>query len=161
MNPSTLLSACRTYRYTLWREWIGGAGYTLLLGLNPSDADETLDDPTIRREVSFAKAWGFAGLAKWNLFGFRTPYPRDLKLAADPIGPDNDRHLLQLAQGASLIVACWGDKGSMLGRNAAVLKRLQRFDLHCLGLTRAGHPRHPLYLKADLKPELWMPARRP
>lgn len=153
-----VLSACGTYRYTLSRGWTGGAGYVLLLGLNPSWADATEDDPTIRREVAFAKAWGYTGLAKWNLFAYRTPYPVELLQAADPVGPDNDKYLLSMAKRARLIVACWGGKGGLLGRDEQVLKRLRGFDLYCLGLTKAGQPRHPLYLKADLTPTLWRPA---
>ena len=146
----TILSPCRTYRYALWREWIGGEGYAMFVGLNPSTADEVQDDPTIRRCIAFAKAWGYSGLCMTNLFAFRATDPRDMKIAADPVGPDNDAHLLALSADAGVIVAAWGVHGSYKGRASAVCKLLP--SLHCLGLTKEGHPKHPLYLRKSLTP---------
>lgn len=84
--------------------------------------------------------------------------PAKLLQAEDPVGPDNDKYLLSMAKGARLIVACWGGKGGLLGRDEQVLQRLKRFDIYCLGLTKAGQPKHPLYLKADTMPSLWRAA---
>lgn len=148
----TIFSPCRTYRYALWREWIGGDGYVMFVGLNPSTADETQDDPTIRRCIAFAKAWGYAGLCMTNLFAFRATDPKDMRAAAEPIGPANDEHLRTLADGAGVIVAAWGANGTHLGRDVAVRKMLPA--LHCLALTKGGHPGHPLYLRKTLTPVL-------
>lgn len=150
MPRQTIFSPCRTYRYALWREWIGGQGYAMFVGLNPSTADETTDDPTIRRCIAFAKAWGYAGLCMTNLFAFRATDPVDMKAAADPVGPENDKHLLDLAAGAGVIVAAWGANGTHQGRAAEVRKLLPA--LHCLSLTKDGHPGHPLYLRKTLTP---------
>lgn len=150
MIRQTLFSPCRTYRYTLWREWIGGEGYAMFVGLNPSTADETQDDPTIRRCIAFAKAWGYSGLCMTNLFAYRATLPENMKAAADPVGPENDAHLMAMADSAGVIVAAWGVHGAHQGRDAAVLRLLP--DLYCLALTKDGHPGHPLYLPKTLRP---------
>lgn len=124
----------------------------MFVGLNPSTADETQDDPTIRRCIAFAKAWGYAGLCMTNLFAFRATDPKDMRAAAEPIGPANDEHLRTLADGAGVIVAAWGANGTHLGRDVAVRKMLPA--LHCLALTKGGHPGHPLYLRKTLTPVL-------
>lgn len=152
---TTTFSPCRTYRYTLWRDWsdlmVPSTGYLMIIGLNPSTADETQDDPTIRRCIGFAKAWGFTALCMTNLFAFRATDPKDMKAAADPIGPDNDHHLHEKAAGAGMVLAAWGNHGSHLGRAAQVIKTIS--NLHCLRANADGSPQHPLYLPAHLKPQ--------
>jgi hypothetical protein len=150
----TILSPCRTYRYVLWREWIGGEGYAMFIGLNPSTADERVDDNTIRREVGYAKAWGYGALCKVNLFGYRATAPSDMLRAADPVGPDNDARLLELARGAGVVVAAWGIHGKHQDRDAVVRALLP--GLHVLRLTKDGHPAHSLYLPKDLRPVPWL-----
>ncbi|MCX7173809.1 MAG: DUF1643 domain-containing protein [Proteobacteria bacterium] len=150
MTRDIIFSPCRTYRYTLWREWIGGERFAMFVGLNPSTADETNDDPTIRRCINFAKMWGYEALCMTNAFAFRTTDPRDMMAAEDPVGPDNDRHLVELARAAGIVVAAWGNHGTHRGRDAQVLALLP--DLHCLQLTADGHPGHPLYLPKALLP---------
>ena len=152
MNSTATLSHCRTYRYSLTREWGSGLA-VLFVGLNPSTADEMLDDPTIRRCVSFAREWGYARLHMANLFAFRATDPRDMKNASDPVGPENDKHLLALANDSALTVAAWGVHGTLGGRHNAVRGMLPR--LHYLRLTKDGHPGHPLYLPGTLKPVAW------
>ena len=150
-------SPCRTYRYALWRNWGGllpGAnGYAMFVGLNPSTADETEDDPTIRRCIGFAKAWGYAGLCMTNLFAFRATDPRVMKAATDPVGEDNDWTLQITAETAGVVVAAWGAHGTHMGRADAVRRMLP--SLHYLRLTKDGHPGHPLYLPASLRPVPW------
>ena len=152
MNSTATLSLCRTYRYSLTREWGSGLA-VLFIGLNPSTADETLDDRTIRRCIAFARDWGYARLHMANLFAFRATEPRDMKNASDPIGPENDQHLLALADDSILTVAAWGVHGTFGDRHSAVRKMLPR--LHYLRLTKDGHPGHPLYLPRTLKPVEW------
>lgn len=147
----TIFSPCRTYRYTLWREWIGGDGYAMFIGLNPSTADETKNDQTIRRCMDFAQIWGYAGLCMTNLFAFRATEPKVmLKATIDPIGKDNDGHLQRLAKDAGVIVAAWGAHGKHMRRDQQV--RALITNLHYLRLTKDGHPGHPLYLPGDLRP---------
>lgn len=145
-------SPCRTWRYGLWRRWGEGEDRLLMvIGLNPSTADETEDDPTIRRCIRFAKDWGHSGLIMVNLFAFRATDPEVMRRAADPIGPRNNLFLDVYAYSASLILAAWGVHGDYGGRAARVCQLLAR-PLHCLGKTKEGFPRHPLYVAAATKP---------
>lgn len=148
------LSPCRAYRYELWRRWSDGP-FCMFIGLNPSTADETDDDPTIRRCVGFAKAWGYGALCMTNLFAFRATEPHDMKKAPDPIGPDNDRTVESLAEQAGVVIAAWGADGVFLKRDTYAKLFVDR--LHYLRLTKNGHPGHPLYLPGDLKPQVWNP----
>jgi hypothetical protein len=143
----------RVYRYDLWRTWSFGSSFALFVGLNPSTADETQDDPTIRRCVAFAKAWGYSGLCMVNLFAFRATKPEDMKRAADPIGPQNDYVLWERAGRANIVIAAWGAHGSYRGRAADVRRQLP--NLHYLRLTKDGSPGHPLYLPKTLVPQPW------
>jgi hypothetical protein len=131
-------------------------------GLNPSTADETLDDPTIRREVAFAKAWGYGRYVKVNAYGLRSTDPKGLWRVEDPRGPDNFLAIKVRCFEAmrertdGLFVACWGN--NIRERDAFALRRLLRFEgitPHVLKLTKQGQPQHPLYLRADLKPLPW------
>ena len=113
---SAELSPCRTYRYTLTRRW-GAGSYAMFIGLNPSTADETQDDPTIRRCIAFAKAWGHDALVMTNLFAFRATDPADMKRDPEPVGTYNDWMLLTNAHLAGVVVAAWGTNGTFMGRN--------------------------------------------
>ena len=124
----------------------------MFIGLNPSTADEVDDDPTVRRCIAYARAWGFDALCMTNLFGLRATLPAVMRAHAAPVGPENDARLADCARRAALIVACWGNHGRHLDRDAAVLRLLRRHRLHCLKLTSAGTPNHPLYLRGDLRP---------
>jgi hypothetical protein len=150
-------SSDRVYRYALWRTWgTVGTRTLMFIGLNPSTADETADDPTIRRCVAFAKAWGcYDRLVMANLFALRATDPREMLAHPDPIGPDNDAWLRRLANESMLVVGAWGVHGAHRGREQEVRRIFDQ--LHCLGTTKAGHPRHPLYLRADTQLVLWGP----
>ena len=147
-------SPCRKWRYVLWRIWNSELAPVAFICLNPSTADETIDDPTVRRCVNYARRWGYGGLYVMNLFAFRATKPRVMEAAADPCGPDNDRYLREYAGKAHLRVAAWGTQGAFMGRDLCVLKLLSDMPVHSLGLTKNGFPRHPLYLKSDVKPEM-------
>lgn len=155
-NPANaVFSPCRIYRYELWRRW-GYGGYAMFIGLNPSTADEIQDDPTVRRCIRYAKAWGFDALCMTNIFAYRATDPRDMKAASDPIGgTENDRTLLERASEAGVVVAAWGTHGTFNGRGEAVRALLRDCNLHYLRQTQDGHPSHPLYLPADLTPIQW------
>lgn len=145
-------SRCGTYRYALWRVWDEAAPLLNVIGLNPSTADATRDDPTIRRCVAFARRWGYGGVVVTNLFAFRAIRPVTLARAPDPVGPRNDRVLSRHATRADGVLAAWGAKGSLRGRDAAVLAALRGRPLWSLGRTSTGAPRHPLYVRADALP---------
>lgn len=152
---SALFDARRHYRYALARTWQPGDARVAFIMLNPSGADASRDDPTIRRCMGFARAWGFGGVDVVNLFAARTPHPALLRRRRRPVGPDNDRHLLRVCRAAGLVIAAWGVHGAWQGRDRAVLSLLARAGLapRCLGLTQDGHPRHPLYLPRRTQPE--------
>lgn len=167
----TILSACRQYRYTLWREWktqtdllnppTSRSGrwpdhsYAMFIGLNPSTADETKDDPTIRKCVGFAKRWGFAGLCMTNLFAWRATKPEDMKRAENPSGEDNQHHILQCASTARIIIAAWGKNGSYRNQDLTVMQWLGSIGtkLHCLRTNGDGSPEHPLYVPYEVTPK--------
>ncbi len=135
------------YRYSLWRIWDAAQPGVLFILLNPSTADARRDDPTLRRCVGFARQWGFGGVSIVNLFALRSAAPRDLRNAADPVGPRNDGAIVAARRAATLAVAAWGNDGAWQRRDEAVLALLRPFgELFCLGRTARGAPRHPLYL---------------
>lgn len=154
METRATFSPCRTYRYSLTRRW-GTRPHVLFIGLNPSTADETQDDPTIRRCIGFAERWGYGGLVMANLFAFRATDPKAMLTAPDPVGPENDDWLRQLGDECERVLAAWGAHGRHMGRGAAVMRLLGnegRRLIYCLGTTRVGYPKHPLYLRADTQP---------
>lgn len=152
MRSSAVLSANELYRYSLTREWEYGGGRCLFIMLNPSTADASIDDATIRKCIGFAKRWGFEALDVGNLFAWRSRHPKVLQNVPDPVGPENDKHLLELASRASRIVVAWGNHGSLYDRGSHVL-RLLRSTLTatplCFRITKQGQPEHPLYQRLD------------
>jgi hypothetical protein len=149
-------SPCRLYRYALWREWDASKPAVVFCGLNPSTADETEDDPTIRRELGYARAWGFGRLVKVNAYGYRSTDPKGLWTVEDPRGPDNFLAIKAHAFRARLFVAAWGN--NIRAADALELRRMLRFEgvkVHALRLTKQGQPQHPLYLPKDLQPFEW------
>lgn len=150
-----VLDESGTYRYRLWRRWGTGAPLLFIL-LNPSTADAADDDPTLRRCVGFARRWGFDGVEIVNVFGLRATDPSRLRTAADPVGPENDRHIRRAARAAGLVMAGWGNGGTFGGRAGALARLLDgRRPLHCLGRTASGQPKHPLYVRADAPVLTW------
>lgn len=155
MLSAAEISPCGSYRYWLTRQWGGGALLLPIIMLNPSTADAEQDDPTIRRCMSFAQREGFAGISVFNLFAYSATSPEDMKAAADPIGPEGSKHIERLLNSAAItgvpVLAAWGAHGSYRGRDAAVKLSAKGWgvSLVCLGTTKDGHPRHPLYVRAD------------
>ena len=134
------------YRYVLWRRWGTGKAFAHLCGLNPSVADHILNDNTISREIAFGKSWGMDGLIKTNAFGYRATDPKEMKRATDPIGPENDLWIYEASKITPFNVACWGVHGEFMGRGEDLKSR---YRWKCFGVTKAGFPKHPLYLRKD------------
>jgi hypothetical protein len=155
-HRTAVFSDCRRYRYRLSIMRQAGPRVLWVL-LNPSTADEHVDDPTVRRCQIWAEAWGYAGAEIANIFAWRDTDPRGMRAASDPVGPDNDGHLLEAAACAGLIICGWGVHGAHLGRGdyVAGLLRSAGHTLHALRITQGGHPQHPLYLPSAIKPVLW------
>jgi len=146
MNGSAVFSRDRRYRYALRRVWDPAGPSILFIGLNPSTADHRVNDRTVARCIRFAQDWGFGQLVVANLFAFRTPYPRILWQASDPVGPKNDRWLRRLISESHTTVAAWGTLGARFGRDREVLAQLA--NPKCLAISKDGHPKHPLYIRA-------------
>jgi len=151
-------SECRLYRYVLWRRWEHWRGdqpqkQVMFIGLNPSTADESEDDPTIRRCIRFARDWGYSGILMMNAFAFRATQPKDMFAAADPIGPKSDDAMYYRRTQCGLIIAAWGVH-CPVDRERRICEIIDG-PVHCLGKTKGGRPKHPLYLRADTKPELF------
>lgn len=148
-----VFSADSMFRYALFRYIGRGCGDFVVIGLNPSTADEWQDDPTIRRCKSFARREGCTRLVMLNLFAFRATKPAVMKAAPDPIGPANDRVIKHFAsRPGAIMVAAWGVYGAHDGRAGDVwlaITQNANAELKCLGLTKEGHPKHPLYLPSD------------
>jgi hypothetical protein len=153
-SRAATISPCGLYRYTLTRRWPGSGGLVNWIMLNPSVADASIDDPTIRRCIGFSRGWGFGSLVVTNLFAFRATDPGAMKAAADPAGPEDDAHLLEWARAADRVVLAWGAHGGHRGRDREVLRMLDEagVDAFALGTTAAGHPVHPLYQPGSAVP---------
>ena len=145
INKSAVFSSCRKYRYSLTRSWNSADGYVLFIGLNPSIADEMVDDPTLKRCLNFAKEWGYGGLIMVNLFAYMSTYPSELKKVALPIGKENNKHILEGYQKCQLTVIAWGNDGYLLKRDKEVLAIID--NPMCLNINKSGQPAHPLYQK--------------
>lgn len=119
-----------------------------IIGLNPSSATENEDDPTVNRCWKLAKREGYDAFCMLNIFALRSTNPQKLYSSPDPIGVDNDQWIQQVTQQASIVVAAWGVHGAFQQRGKQVREMIP--DLKCLGITKYGHPRHPLYLRRDV-----------
>lgn len=150
MEKKANISKDKIYRYTLSRTWDSTKPTVLFIGLNPSIADENIDDPTITRCINFAKDWGYGTLLMANLFAFRSTYPKEIYLIDNPIGKDNDYYILECVKQSDLIIACWGNNGTHMDREK-IIKELVP-NLYCLQKNKNGTPHHPLRLSRDINP---------
>lgn len=144
-------SPCGKYRYALWRIWDDSKPKVMFIGLNPSTADATQDDPTIRRVKAFARDWGFGGVYMLNLFAYRSTDPKALLTCEFPIGSRNDHFLGEIAAKCDYnIVFAWGSHPLVKYRGEYVADRFARAI--CLKKTKGGHPSHPLYIPSNTQP---------
>lgn len=158
---SAAISDCGQYRYKLTREandQFATRGPALFIMLNPSTADAALDDPTIRRCKGFALSWDCSALVVANLYALRATNPDDLWKHADPVGPDNNQYLAALIREHETIVCAWGANAKP--ERVEQVRKMFRDNNRpmCLGTTKAGAPRHPLYVRGDQPLIDWSPA---
>ena len=154
MKRDAEFSSCGSYRYSLFRIWDESLSAVLFNMLNPSSADGTKDDPSIRRCISYAKDWGFGSMFVGNLFALKSTKLTGLLESTNPEGPENLKFLLKLSSHCKMIVCAWGNGTILKKLSANSPKNLNR-KLHCLKLSLDGIPCHPLYLPKDLKPIEW------
>jgi hypothetical protein len=161
MSPRRPSAVVHGYRYELTRHWAASDNPSMLtvVMLNPSIADATHDDPTIRRCMGLAKAAGAEGLRVVNLYALRSTDPDALANADDPIGPMNDEYILAAARDSERMVAAWGAHPVAAGRADVVYDMLRKADvvLACWGITKDGHPRHPLHVRNSAQLQPWEP----
>ena len=150
-------SGCERYRYLLMREWAPAQGRALFIMLNPSTATEVQNDPTVERCERRARTLGFGAFRVCNIFAFRATDPRVMRAAPDPVGPDNDAAILDSLPWADRVICAWGTHGAHLDRGAQVeaMLRASGHALFHLGLSKAGHPKHPLYIGYAVQPVAW------
>jgi len=144
-----ILSDDRKYRYALFRIWDPSERMIVFIGLNPSTADETVDDPTIRRCINYAKAWGYGGLVMLNVFAYRATKPNELLHVEDPVGPENEVWIQVYSSWTKKIILCWGTHGALHWQGRKIYKQLDRTKCWCFGYTKGGEPKHPLYQRKD------------
>ncbi|WP_432263008.1 DUF1643 domain-containing protein [Cupriavidus sp. TMH.W2] len=147
MEKGAVISDCKTFRYLLWRVWDPSRPTMGVLMVNPSTADAEQDDLTIDKVIKIARHNAYGGICVGNLAALRSTDPSALATAADPIGPDNDRHLQDLLGRAALILCAWGANANYLPGRVDAVKALMRaagVQPWMLKLTQGGHPTHPL-----------------
>ena len=150
-------SDCEGYRFALTRVWDAKGPKVTFVMLNPSTATEVQNDPTVERCERRARTLGYGAFQVTNIFAFRATDPRVMKTQIDPVGADNNAMILAAAAWADLVVCAWGSHGAHLGRGQEVGDMLRQTNqpLHHLGLTKEGHPKHPLYIGYAEQPRLW------
>ena len=151
---NAVISPDQLYRYSLIRRWGLDYSKVAFVLLNPSTADATKDDPTIRRCIRFAQRWGYDGMVVLNIFALRSTDPKILKYHPDPIGPQNREFFLTELVGCGEVICGWGAHGKILGQGDTALKWIREsgHEPKVWKLTKDGQPWHPLYLKSDLMP---------
>ena len=145
-----IFSEDRIYRYVLIREWDIIKPALMIIGLNPSTADETKNDPTIRRCIGFAKKWGYGKLYMTNLFAFRATLPKDLFAFSKPIGLKNDFWIKKISREVDKVILAYGNLGKYMKRNRDILNIIEK--PYCVKISKTGFPMHPLYLKYTDEP---------
>lgn len=151
MRASATFTEDGLYRQTLWRIWNEALASVVICGVNPSTATHEKNDPTITRCIGFAMDWGFGSLCMVNAFDLRETDPLVMKKHPNPNSDANDDALKVISQDAGMVIAAWGVHGTHRGRNLELFP-IFRGKLFHLGLTKDGHPKHPLYLPASTVP---------
>ena len=150
-------SDCEQYRYALTKVWELETSQVVFVMLNPSTATEVQNDPTVERCERRARTLGFGGFQVINIFAWRSTDPKKMRVAKDPIGPDNDNTIMKACRWGDQIIAAWGTHGSHLNRGSEVEKILRKSNkpIFHLGLSKGGHPKHPLYIAYAQRLEKW------
>lgn len=153
MVRTALMSPCGLFRLSLTRTWNAALPRLVFIMLNPSKADASVDDPTVRRCIGFAMALGYGSIEIVNLFAYRATNPIDLKRAGYPVGEGNDAAILRAVSRAGGVICAWGANARALPRAAEVLELIELWcEPMALAWTADGVPKHPLYLPRGLQP---------
>lgn len=164
MNRSALISDCGKYRYILSREWDLEKGRVCWIMLNPSTADASFDDPTIRKCIGFTNRLGMGAIFVVNLCAFRATKPRDLYASdEDVIGAENESNVLQAIRRSHKVIAAWGCLNPRTAWAHKVMRKTlmnENVTTYCLGTNGDGSPKHPLYVAYDTPLEQYPPTTR-
>ena len=160
LERDAVISDCGKYRYLLRRVWDHERMRALFVMLNPSTADAEIDDPTIRSCTRLCRSWGHGSFEVVNLFGLRATDPGELAEADDPVGPDNDKIAEAAVVRSDIAICAWGANPAAEERAYSMWAKInvRRPAVYCLGTTKHGHPKHPLYIKTGAAPVIYRPA---
>ncbi len=156
-KSTAIYSPCEAYRYSLTRIWEPEGKRALFIMLNPSTATEAQNDPTVERCERRSRTLGYGAFRVTNIFAFRATDPKVMRAEADPIGPENMQTITESCDWADDIICAWGTHGEHMAQGPAVeaLLRGKGVSTKHLGLSKAGHPKHPLYIGYATQPMLW------
>lgn len=160
-DVKAVIDETEQYRYQFTCKWGNGRRLVTFVMLNPSQGNQSQDDRTLQRCISYAKHWGYDGIKVVNLFAYISTDPKELKGQVDAVGPENDKYVLDAAHRSERVIVAWGKKTFAQGRIDEVLELLSFVDLYAIEVTNCGrYPKHPLYLRGELSPELFRPATK-
>jgi len=154
---TAVYSDCLSYRYSLTRIWDAAGSKVHFVMLNPSTATEIQNDPTVERCERRARTLGFGAFRVTNIFAWRETDPAKMRKVADPVGPKNDEAISQGCEWADQTICAWGTNGTHLNRGPTTLELVKAANvpLFHLGLSKQGHPKHPLYIAYAQTPQAW------
>ncbi len=161
LTQGAIFSEDRAHRYRLWRQWDAKRPPLCFLMLNPSTADEKVNDPTVRGCIKRAQEWGYGRLDVLNIFALRSTDPRGLYDAVDPVGPDNDvtiqETVEEVTKAGGIVICAWGAHGKFQDRGEYVRQMLAFRNVvpMVLVVNADGTPKHPLYIAHDIVPKVW------
>lgn len=160
-DVKAVIDETEQYRYQFTCRWGKGGRLVTFVMLNPSQGNQGQDDRTLQRCISYAKKWGYDGIKVVNLFAYISTDPKGLRGQVDAVGPENDKYVLDAVHQSEMVIVAWGKKTFAHGRIEEVLELLSFVDLYAIKVTNCGrYPKHPLYLRGDLSPELFRPATK-
>jgi hypothetical protein len=155
MKRDAIFSHYNSYRYRFSKIWDSNKKTVLLIGLNPSNGTDKKDDPTLTKLTKIVEHLDgeiYGGFYVGNLFAFITPKPHELIQSKNPIGDDNDCHLIDMALKCEKTICMWGNEGVLNRRDKddVGLFEKQNIPLYCFGFTEDKNPmhsRHPMSQK--------------
>ena len=156
LERDAVTSECGQYRYLLRRSWDRSRMRALFVMLNPSTADAEVDDATIRSCARLCRSWGYGSFEVVNLFGWRATDPKELAKVDDPVGPRNDGIVDAAISRCDVTICAWGAHAMAEERVGTIISLIggSRPAAFCLGKTKSGAPKHPLYIKTGTMPEV-------
>lgn len=154
MQTDAILSSCGNYRYSLARKRDLQKDDLIWVLLNPSTADSTQDDPTIRKIIQFSKNFGYWWCLVYNLFALRSTDPKVLITHSDPIWPDNDNHIQTIPTEKKIVFARW-NHGILQWRSTKVIDLLKDHNTRYLEKNKSQQPKHPLYVWYNIWLKKW------